>query len=59
VTSIDEGRTMVHQTIEQRGPLGVIVGMLTRRLTRRYLDLEAQGLKTRSDQTSRANAASA
>jgi|SRR4051812_10966873 uncharacterized protein YndB with AHSA1/START domain len=44
------GRTLVRQRIEQRGPLGVVVGLLTRRLTRRYLDLEARGLKGRSEQ---------
>jgi len=42
-------RTLVRQRIEQRGPLGVVVGLLTRRLTRRYLDLEARGLKARSE----------
>ena len=48
VTSINAERTEVRQIIDQRGPIGVIVGVLTRRLTRRYLDLEAQGLRTRS-----------
>ena len=48
VTSVGAERTVVRQTIEQRGPIGVLVGMLTRRLTRRYLDLEAQGLRSRS-----------
>ncbi len=43
------GRTVVRQRIEQRGPLGVVVGLLTRRLTRRYLDLEARGLKARTE----------
>ena len=49
----------MRQTIDQRGPIGVAVGVLTRRLTRRYLDLEAQGLKERSEKTSSAHAASA
>ena len=48
VAAIDLERTFVRQTIDQRGPVGVVVGWLTRRLTRRYLDLEAQGLRTRS-----------
>jgi len=43
--SLADGRTRVIQTIEQRGPLGVLVGLLTRRLTRRYLAMEAAGLK--------------
>lgn len=37
--------TEVEQVIDQRGPLGVIVGLMTRRLTRRYLQLEGDGLK--------------
>ena len=31
--------------LEQAGPLGWLVGLLTRRLTRRYLDTELHGLK--------------
>jgi uncharacterized membrane protein len=52
-------RTLVRQRIDQRGPLGVIVGVLMRRLTKRYLGLEAEGLKARSEQRARANAAPA
>jgi uncharacterized protein YndB with AHSA1/START domain len=51
VTAIDRERTVVRQKIDQRGPLGVPVGVLTRRMTRRYLDLEAQGLRERSLQS--------
>jgi len=40
-------RTLVRQRIEQRGPLGVISGVFTKRLTKRYLYLEGQGLKAR------------
>jgi len=43
-------RTLVRQSIEQRGPVGVAVGVLMRGLTPRYLDLEAAGLKARSEQ---------
>ena len=62
VTAIDPERTAVRQTIDQRGPLGLVVGLLMRRLTRRYLDLEAEGLRARSlaarsEQTSGRNAA--
>ena len=51
VTAIDGERTVVRQKIDQRGLLGVPVGVLTRRMTRRYLDLEAQGLRARSLQS--------
>jgi uncharacterized membrane protein len=43
-------RTLVRQQIDQRGPLGLLAGMLMRRLTKRYLGLEAQGLKARSEE---------
>jgi uncharacterized membrane protein len=36
-------------SIEQRGPLGLLVGLLTRRLTVRYLEQEAQGLRARCE----------
>ena len=42
--------TLVRQRIEQRGPIGAAFGLLTRRLTNRYLELEAQGLKARSEE---------
>ena len=44
---------MVSQGIEQAGPLGGIVARLARRMTVRYLELEAQGLKARSEQLHR------
>ena len=47
------GRTLVRQRIEQRGPVGVVVGVLMLRLTKRYLDLEAQGLRACSEQQRR------
>jgi uncharacterized membrane protein len=51
-------RTLVRQRIDQRGPLGVIVGVLSRRLTRRYLRMEADGLKARCEDALRRNGAS-
>ncbi len=59
VTERDDGGTLVHQSIDQRGPIGSLIGRVMRSLTRRYLDLEAQGLKTRSEQRWRQNAPSA
>jgi len=50
VAPVSEGRTRVRQQIDQRGPVGVLVGVLMRRMTKRYLDLEAAGLKARSEQ---------
>jgi len=50
VTPIDDGRALVRQGIEQRGFFAPIAGVLTGRLTARYLDMEARGLKTRSEQ---------
>jgi Polyketide cyclase / dehydrase and lipid transport len=44
------GRTRVLQQIDQRGPIGAVVGVLMRGMTKRYLELEAAGLKARSEQ---------
>jgi uncharacterized protein YndB with AHSA1/START domain len=49
----DGGGTLVRQRIDQRGPIGVVVGRLTRGLTKRYLELEGQGLKARSEERRR------
>jgi uncharacterized membrane protein len=48
-------RTLVRQHLDQRGPVGALVGRLMLRTTKRYLDMEAQGLKARCE----AHAASA
>lgn len=50
LTPIDANRTRVRQSIDQQGPVGALVGKLMLRTTRRYLDLEAEGLKKRSEQ---------
>lgn len=49
------GRTLVRQQLDQRGPLGALVGRLMAKKTRRFLELEAHGLKSRSEELSRAN----
>ncbi|MFG1929197.1 SRPBCC family protein [Mycobacterium sp. NPDC048908] len=50
VNAESDGRTKVRQQLDQRGPIGALVGVLMRGMTRRYLDLEATGLKARSEQ---------
>lgn len=42
-------QTRVHQTIVQRGPLGAVIARVYGKLTRRYLAMEAAGLKQRSE----------
>jgi len=59
VIALGEDRTLVKQRIEQRGPGGVLVGVLMRGMTKRYLALEAHGLKTRTESLRRRDAASA
>lgn len=46
----DGGRTLVRQRLDQQGVVGSLIGRLMRGTTRRYLELEAQGLKARSEQ---------
>lgn len=48
-------QTLVRQRVDQRGLIGALVGRLTRRVTKRYLAMEAAGLKARCE----AHAASA
>jgi uncharacterized membrane protein len=59
VVAQQRDRTMVRQRIDQRGPVGVAVGVLMARLTRRYLALEAQGLKARAERRRHADASPA
>ncbi|HWT48559.1 MAG TPA: SRPBCC family protein [Mycobacterium sp.] len=49
------GRALVRQQLDQRGVLGALVGRVMVKKTKRFLELEAQGLKARSEQLSRAN----
>jgi uncharacterized membrane protein len=48
VESVD-GSVRVEQGIEQHGPLGWVVGTVYAGLTRRYLAMEAAGLKVRCE----------
>jgi uncharacterized membrane protein len=45
VTALTEDTSRVTAILEQAGPLGPILGLITRRLTNRYLDTEVRGLK--------------
>lgn len=45
VEPLDGGRTRVHLRLEQRGPIGALVGWVARGTTARYLMMEAEGLK--------------
>lgn len=49
LTDLGGGRTLVAQRIDQRGPIGTLVGVLMKRLTVRYLDQEARGLKATAE----------
>jgi uncharacterized membrane protein len=49
VNPITDDRTRVQQEIDQRGWIGALVGRLMVRMTKRYLELEAHGLKARSE----------
>jgi uncharacterized membrane protein len=55
VTAQPDGRSLVRQQLEQRGVLGALVGRIMIKNTKRFLELEAQGLKARSEELSRAN----
>lgn len=50
VTPDGSGGSHVVATLEQGGPLGGLVGRLSKGLTERYLDLELNGLKARCEQ---------
>jgi uncharacterized membrane protein len=59
LTPLDDGRTQVELSIDQRGVIGRPIGWLVRRLTRRYLRYEAEGLRRRSESTPNDDAAEA
>ncbi|HEX2578065.1 MAG TPA: SRPBCC family protein [Aquihabitans sp.] len=59
VRPLDGDRTLVEQRIDQRGPIGVAVGVITRTLTRRYLQMEGEGLRARSEERARRHGSAA
>ncbi len=50
LTAVGEGRTRLTLRIEPGGWLGNLIARMTASLTRRYMDLEANGLKRRCEQ---------
>lgn len=53
VVSVGAERTLVRQSLEQAGPVGGLVGRLLKRMTRRYLAMECDGLKASSEERHR------
>jgi uncharacterized membrane protein len=50
VIALSDGRTLVRQQLDQRGLLGALVARLMVNKTKRFLQLEARGLKARAEQ---------
>ncbi|MFC4051099.1 SRPBCC family protein [Actinomadura syzygii] len=44
-----DGTVAVRLTLTQKGPLAPVISLLTGRLSRRYVTMEANGLKTKSE----------
>ncbi|MGP4027738.1 SRPBCC family protein [Actinomadura sp. 3N407] len=44
-----DGTVTVRLTLDQKGPLAPLISILTGRLTRRYVTMEANGLKTKAE----------
>ena len=51
------GASTATLTIRQTGPIGALVGLLAGRKSRRFVDMEAEGLKARSEELARSDAA--
>ena len=49
ITPIGDGASRVETSVDQNGPIGALVGRLYAGLTRRYLRMEAEGLKARCE----------
>jgi uncharacterized membrane protein len=49
ISTSRKGEVKVTASLEQAGPLGLLMGLLTKRLTDRYLQTEVRGLKARCE----------
>jgi uncharacterized membrane protein len=56
VIAASTDHTLVRQELDQRGPVGALIGRLMLSTTERYLELEATGLKARSEELRRLDA---
>jgi len=54
VSAQSGGGAVVRQQLEQRGIIGALVGRLMHKKTKRFLEQEAHGLKSRTEQLHRA-----
>ncbi|WP_059015235.1 SRPBCC family protein [Mycobacterium sp. M26] len=50
VVANPDGTTEVRQVLDQGGVIGGLVGRMMRSMTQRYLEMEGQGLKRRSEE---------
>jgi hypothetical protein len=53
LAALPDGSTGLELSIDQRGPIGNLVGLLVRGITRRYLAMESRGLKQRAESAAR------
>jgi len=53
VVANPDGTTEVRQVLDQGGVIGGLVGRMMRSMTQRYLEMEGQGLKRRSEELSK------
>ena len=53
VEMLEEGRSRLTLSLDMRGPLILVVGLFYRGLTKRYMTMEAQGMKRASESAGR------
>ena len=50
---LEEGRSRLTLSLDMRGPLILVVGLFYRGLTKRYMTMEAQGMKRAAESAGR------